>query len=319
MKRLFVLLLAWSVASAAEAQSEPHVVVSDCPGIEPSELSRLLAIELRTLDPVIVTRVREVQVQCHGDDVAVAALPDDQSSPLEVSFSLSAAERGSLARLVALRISEQLTQAPPAPPPPPPAKGPPPPAKGPPPPAPAPPVEPEPVVELPHARGAIAVSALTRRLGTPATWLGGVDVGYLAQLPASLALQADVDFALGDARTDLAEVSWRELGLAVALLARLRTPHADAGIGPGFRATFAWLSPHAVGSGHAGRDLAAAWAGPLLLAQLGLHGRSPWQALLGIEAGIVVAPIEGSLDDTRTLLSISGLWLSARAGTAYRW
>jgi len=251
-----------------------------------------------------------VQVRCAGDDVHVVALPDAADSPVEVTLSLSPSERGSLARLLALRISEQLTTPEPAPPPPPPPA---------PPPSAAPPAEREPPPPRPLARGAVSVSASTRWIGEPATWLGGVDLGYLAPLPASLALQTDVDFALGSARTDLADVSWRELGLSLALLARLRTRHVDAGIGPGFRVNYAWLSPRDVSAPHAGRDLSAAWAGPLLLAQLGVHGRSPWQALLGVEGGYIAVPIEGSLDDARTLLSISGFWVSARAGGAYRW
>ncbi len=94
---------------------------------------------------------------------------------------------------------------------------------------------------------------------------------------------------------------------------------ANAGIGPGFRASFAWLRADDVDAQHAGRELSAAWAGPLLLAQLGVHSGSPWQALLGVEAGYVVIPIEGQLDDTRTLLAVSGLWLTGRLGASYRW
>jgi hypothetical protein len=307
----WLLLASLFVASVARAESGPHVSVGACPGIEAGELSRLLAIELRTLDPVIVTRVREIEVRCQGDVVEVVALPDGEASPVEVSVSLSASERGSLARLLALRISEQLTTPAPAPPPSPPSD--------PPPPVSVPAVEREPPAARPLARGAVSLSASTRRVGKPAAWLGGIGVGYVAPLPARLALQADVDFVVGSVHTGVADVSWRELGCAVALLARLRSEHLDAAIGPGFRANVAWLSANNVDTGHAGRNLSAAWSGPLVLAQLGLHGRSPWQALLAIEGGYVIVPIEGSLDARRTLLSISGLWLSARAGAAYRW
>jgi hypothetical protein len=313
MKRLCALAI-WCVAAVARAQSEPRVSVGECPGIGAAELSRLLAIELRTLDPVIVTRVREVQVRCQGDGVEVVALPAADDSPVKVSVSLRASERASLARLLALRISEELTTPMAAPPPPPPT------------PTPAPPPDPEPPPEeraqpapQPFERGAVSVSASTRRVGEPATWLGGLAVGYLVPLSAPLALQADGDFALGTAGTDLADLSWRELGFAIALLARLRSEHVDAALGPGFRANVAWLAATEVDEGHAGREMSAVWAGPLVLAQLGVHGRSPWQAVLGVEGGYVIVPIEGSLDDSRTLLSITGLWISARAGTAYRW
>jgi hypothetical protein len=249
-----------------------------------------------------------VHVACAGDGVAVHAEPTTGEPPLEVRMTLGATERGSLARLLALRISEQLTAPPPAPPAPPP----------PPPPPPAAPEERTIQPELPFTRGAVSLSATTRRVGKPAAWLGGIALGYLAPLQRRLAVKASVDLALGSVQTDLAAVTWRELGAAVALLARLDTRHLDAGIGPGFRGAFTWLSARDVDAQHAGRALSAAWAGPLLLAHLGVHGQSPWQALLELEAGYVVMPIRGQLDDERTLLSISGAWLAARAGAAYR-
>jgi hypothetical protein len=299
------------VASAA-AQVEPSAHVESCPGVDADELTRLLTIELHTLGAT--ARLQELHVLCHGERVSVDARAEAQK-PVHLELTALPGERGALTRLLALRISELLaTPAEPLTAAPPPL-----------PPAPPPEAEPQKLAlereatrAQPHTQGALELAIVTRRLGSPSAWLTGVGLAHALPLFARISLRSDLGVEAGKAQLSLADVALRQLTVGMALSWSALTRHVDPSVGLGFRGAFSWLRAEDVSQGHQGRSLAAPWAGPFASTHLTFHGHSRFGALVGLEAGYVVVPVEGLLDHTRSLFAIEGLWLCAQLGAGYR-
>jgi hypothetical protein len=302
---LLSLLLLSLTTTRAVAQAAVHV--EGCAEVEPDELARLFAIELKTLggDPAL----RDVHVTCEGGRVSVRAEREGDVAPLEAELELASTGGGSRTRLLALQLSELLatSQRPPPPPAPPPVV--------------VPVVLEEHSRERPPARlhAGLSLAAGARWLGEPRAWLPGLTLAHAAPLMRSLTVRSDLSFELGQVATQLADVSVRQLTLGGAIMLTLRSTHVDVLVGPGLRCAWSWLRARDVAAQHRGKSLSAPWLGPMLAGQLLFHGRSPWQALLGVESGYVLVPIEGRLDRSEALFAVESVWLAAQLGAAYRW
>ena len=303
-------------APRARAEELPAVQLGECADVDASELQRLLTIELRTLgaDP---SDLEGLELACAEGHVQIRARSRAHGT-LTADLALEPAGKEALTRLLALRISELVaTPEPAAAPAPPPAK------PTPPLPSPAPaPSAPERERRSPEASasgGSAEVSYVTRRMGTPATWLHGASLGYGLSVWRALVLHGDLSMSFGRADVQVAQLAVRDLSLALGLAWRVRTRFVDTRLGPGFRAAWAWLDARQVAAGHEGQSLAAPWAGPFVSAQAAFHGRARVRALVGVEAGYVLVPVKGLLDGASTLFALDGPWLLAQAGVGYDW
>lgn len=298
-----LVLLSLTIPSSTRADA-PAVVVTGCEDIDVDNLRQLLAIELRTLGAAH-TFVGEVRIRCEGDLVEVEA----QHSPgetLRTQLTLRGAERGSITRLLALRISElvappSVSVAPASPAPPPVAQ-----------------VQ-SPVAPANPPQSALTAMATLRRVGDPGTWLSGLALGGERAPFTHLTIRGDLGFALGRTSTTVADLAWREISLAVSVLGTARLGPLELGAGPGFRGAWAWLAASDVSEGKQGRHLSAPWAGPFAAGRVALPARSAWQVALDLEAGLVLVPVQGLIDGKDALLTIDGPWLGAQLGARCQW
>jgi hypothetical protein len=300
-----LLACACSFAAVAYAQLPP-LTVSSCPRIDAEELERLLAIEFGTLG-IDLTPVSEIRVSCDSERLEVFAQASS-ALPLRAEWSLGDADRASLTRLLALRISELLA-TPPAPAAAAPARA-----------TSAAASRAAPAKVPAHERRyALSTAASARRQGTPKTWLLGAAVAGLASLRAHLELRADLTFEAAQVETEYADVAWRQWAASVAVLWCMRTAHVLLGAGPGLRGAWVSLEAHDVSPSREARSLSAPSAGPLLLGHLAVHGRGPWHGVVDVEGGLITLPVHGLLDGKQKVLSVHGVALSAQLGVGYRW
>lgn len=298
---LTCLLLAAPRALAAE----PDIAIQGCVDVDPADFARLLDIELRTLDANL-DRLSRLDLACHGEQVEVVATwPDRPITRAELNVSQT--ERQAVTRLLALRVSELLTSttapgpvtiaakptvlAPESPPAPPPRE----------------------------PRYSASLGPTLRSLGKPRALLVGIALGATLKARSHLTLKVDLGFDLGQARASEADVAFRQLSTSAAALMSTRLGAFDVGAGPGFRASYLWLSAHDTQPGTRPQRLNAPWAGPLVTARVALHSKPPWLVALETEAGWVTLPVQGLIDGKERLLTIDGPWLGVQGSVAYEW
>jgi len=302
---LLGLLVLLSLSIPSPTRADATLVVAGCTDIDVGELRQLLAIELRTLGAAPAA-AGNVRVRCEGDLVEVLTQSRPGEPSLRTQLTLHGAERGAITRLLALRISELV--APPSAP----AVAPPP--------DPPRPAEAQPaVLPVRSLQTAFTAMATLRRMGDPGTWLSGLAVGGARSPFAHLTIHGALGLALGRTSTKIADLSWRELSLAISVLGTARLGTIELGAGPGFRGAWAWLAAKDVSEGKRGRSLSAPWAGPFVVGRIALPARSRWQVALDLEAGLVMLPVQGLIDGKDALLTIDGSWLGAQLGASHQW
>ncbi len=218
-------------------------------------------------------------------------------------------------RLLALTITElaatswvdplRRVAAPPAPPPPPPQA----------PPATvvlvsasAPPRAPPP----PRAR--LFAEASLRRIGSPATWLGGAGVGVEYGVRSWLAAALDVRVETGETSTATAPIVWRAVsGMAGVAIGGSRGRLSWSAL-PGMSVGVVHLSASPVPTGAVSTSLDAVWTGPSLTTALRVAIARSAFVHVELGGGIVTHGVVGLLNNDTTLLRIDGTWAIAGFG-----
>jgi hypothetical protein len=296
----YALLVA---AVAVSARAEVGLALDGCDPLSEGALREHLTLELRTLG--LERATSSLQLRCDGALVTVELTQSSgEPYPVKVRVELGETARGERERLVALAVTELISQA----------ERPPraaretvvrPPLERIPPPAPAARPAPERAVELfVAASGGVAGSEQTR------VWGGalGARLGF-----ERWALLLDTRFEGGDQSLVLANVRWSSLSgfLGATVAARSRYHELSAGLG--VRAGWLSLAGRAEPP-HLGSSMTAPWAGVALPVRAALLAGSRARPFVGLEGGYVLLPVSGLVDDGTVLLSQRGLWLTASVG-----
>lgn len=153
--------------------------------------------------------------------------------------------------------------------------------------------------------------------GSPRTTLWGGGLGAALGLTQRWALLLDTRFEHGQATTPLADVRWSVLSGFVGPLLRGRLGPVRPAVGFGLRA--GWLALDASATPpNRGLSMTAPWAGLSLPIRLGAELGDFATPFLGGEAGWVIVPVRGNLDDGSAVMEQRGFWLSAQVGIGVR-
>lgn len=302
--------------------TEPCLAVSKlgleldaCAELSEHALREHLELELATLG--LADTAAQLQLRCHETSVTIelrrdAAAP---SYPIEVRVELRDTAKAARERLVALAASELIAQAERAQQPSPR-------------PAPAVAAQPKPdgapsnVDHPPRSRNerasvALLLAGTVARHGDPKATLWGGSLGVSWSLSQTWSLLLETHLERGQQSLDSADVRWTSFsgflgGGASTSLGPLRL---FAGLG----ARAGWLALAATAPApDEGQSLTAPWAGVAapLRAAFDLGGAvAPY---LGAEAGYVLLPVRGTLDDGSALTQQRGPWLGASLGALVR-
>lgn len=319
--RRVLLLLAVTTATrpGAHAHAEPDpgtpgrepesvdLTLEGCPEIDGTSLRELVGIEIATMRASGQRSPTAARLTCDGPHVRINLLGP---TPSEANLDLGGTPAPARPRLLALTITElaatswvdplRRVAAPPAPPPPPPA-----------PPttvvlvsASAPP--------LPRAR--LFAEASLRRIGSPATWLGGAGVGVEYGVRSWLAAALDVRLETGETSTATAPIAWRAVsGMAAVAIGGSRGRLSWSAL-PGMSVGVVHLSASPVPTGAVSTSLDAVWAGPSLTTALRVAIARSAFVHVELGGGIVTHGVVGLLNNDTTLLRIDGAWAIAGLG-----
>ena len=320
--RRVLLLLAVTTATrpGTHAHAEPgpgtpgpepivDLTLEGCPEIDGTRLRELVGIEIATMRASGQRSPTAARLTCDGPHVRIKLLGP---TPSEADLDLGGTPAPARPRLLALTITELAATSwvdPPGR-----AAGPAtPPPRG--PPAPvvlastlAPPRAPPP----PRARLFAEVSL--RRIGSPATWLGGAGVGIEYGLRSWLAAALDVRLETGETSTATAPIAWRAIsGRAGVAIGGARGRLSWSAL-PGMTVGVVRLNASPVPTGAVSTSLEAVWAGPSLTT--GLRVAIARGAFVHVElgGGVVTHGVVGLLNNDTTLLRIDGTWAIAALG-----
>ena len=153
-----------------------------------------------------------------------------------------------------------------------------------------------------------------RRIGSPATWLGGAGFGFEYSVRSWLATAIDVRLEAGETSTATAPIGWRAVsGMAGVAIGGDRGRLAWSAL-PGLSVGMVRLSAAPVPAGALSTSLDAIWAGPSLTTRLRVaiaRGAFVYSELGG---GFVTHKVVGLLNNDATLLRIDGAWAIAALG-----
>jgi hypothetical protein len=151
--------------------------------------------------------------------------------------------------------------------------------------------------------------------GAPSTALWGGSLGTSWGVTHTWSVLVDTSFARGQESLRLADVRW-------TLFSGFVGAGANAGAGPlrlsaGFGVRAGWLSLAASSRlPNEGRSLTAPWAGVALPLRVAFDVGAFVSPFLGGEAGYVLLPVRGKVDDGSVLVEQRGPWLSGSVGVA---
>jgi len=313
------LLLAVSAAfplhAHAQSQADPQrrgpdpaivdVTLDGCPDIDGTRLRELVAIEIATIRAGGQPGPTAARLTCDGPHVRIDLLGQ---APSGADVDLAGTPALARPRLLALTITELAAAswvdprkqivAQPTPQPPPAAAV----VVA----AAAPPLAP------PRARVFVATSF--RRIGAPATWLGGAGVGAEYSVRSWLAAAIDVRLEAGETPTATAPIGWRAVsGMAGVAIGGGRGRLAWAAV-PGLSAGMVRLTAAPVPAGAVSTSLDAMWAGPSLMTRLRVAVARGAFVHVELGGGFVTHKVVGLLNSDTTLLSIDGPWATAGLG-----
>ena len=287
-----------SAWAAGPTDAQVKLVTEACPGVDAARLGELVAIELGTVGAGRTLRPAVVVLACAGERVAITAA-DAQTGRQSRSEVLARDAAGpALLRLLAISVSELVATSE----------------------VPVdkrPPLGHEttsaPQVEPARRFRATAAGSL-RRVGRPATWLGGFALGAEFAFARYFVLAIEGRGEIGSTATSLTTVEWQAAGASVALLAGAGKGAWRIEAGPGMEGGFVRLSAHDTATGAKGNSLSDPWAGPIgrLCVIRALGNRA---FVLGrIDAGWVMQRVAGDSSDGRPLVELRGGWAGLTIG-----
>ncbi len=313
------LLLALSAASpfyahaAAQASPQPRgaepelvdLTLEGCPDIDGARLRELVAIEIATIRAGGQPGPTAARLTCDGPHVRIDVVGGDPSG---ADVDLGGTPAPARPRLLALTITElaaatwvdprKQIAAQPTPLS-----------------QPSPAVivtAPAPLLAPPRARVFVATSL--RRIGSPATWLGGAGVGVEYSVRSWLAAAVDVRLEAGETSTATAPIGWRAVsGTAGVAIGGDRGRLAWSAM-PGLSASMVRLTAAPVPAGALSTSLDAVWAGPSLITRLRVAIARGAFVHLELGGGFVTHKVVGLLNNDATLLRIDGAWAIAALG-----
>ena len=287
---------------------QPAIVdltLEGCPDIDGARLRELVAIEIATIRAGGQPGPTAARLTCDGPHVRIDLLG---GAPSGADVDLGGTPAPARPRLLALTITELTAAswvdprkqivAPPAPLASPPtavvvAAS-------------APPLAP------PRTRVFVATSL--RRIGAPATWLGGVGFGVEYSVRPWLAAAIDVRLEAGETSTATAPIGWRAVsGMAGIAIGGARGRLAWSAM-PGLSAGIVRLSAAPVPAGAVSTSLDATWAGPSLTTRLRIAISRGAFVHIELGGGIVTHKVVGLLNNDAALLRIDGPWAIAALG-----
>lgn len=321
--RRVLLLLAVTTASrpGAHAHAEPgpetpgpepivELTLEGCPEIDGTRLRELVGIEIATMRASGQLSPTAARLTCDGPHVRIKLLGQ---APSEADLDLGGTPALARPRLLALTITElaaaswvdplRRDAAPPAPPP--------------------HPLQGQPATAVlvspsapPRASSRARLFAETslRRIGSPATWLGGAGFGVEYGVRSWLAAALDVRLEAGETSTATAPIAWRAVsGVAGVAIGGGRGRLSWSAL-PGMSVGTVRLSASPVPTGAVSTPLDAIWAGPSLTTRLRVAIARTAFVHLELGGGFVTHGVAGLLNNDTTLLRIDGAWAIATLG-----
>jgi hypothetical protein len=304
---LLCLLLAAARAEGAGASAGPATLpialeLEGCEALDPIELYKLLAIEFRTLNVLPVEPRERVHVACTRTRAVVRLESSRSSNEVELSATAPAI----WPRLLALSVSEIVTESRARVTPVAPASATPEPS--------APPQKP---TQSAHAEGRFRgfAGVSLRRALRPETWLVGPDLGASFDLNRYFSVALDLRLEFGRTDTALAKVDWLSASGAFALLAGGSVGDWHFGAGPGVCLGYLRLSPQVRVANATGHPVSGVWAGPELVARVRYDLNARWFALGNVDAGFASTSVAGLVNGEQRAIDTGGAWVSAMLGT----
>ena len=322
---LLALLAATSSARAqatADATTSPHarvaLTVGPCPGVDESEVRRILPIELDT--PLVAApdvSALAVSVQCDGSRALVRVAA---TRPLERNLDLATTPAIARARFLSLAIAELVSVAATQRAAPPPSRAPTPPTAPPPPttsttPPPASTAAPTPPTEAPrdppppwlvealvHERASLAAGLVA--------WGGGARLVHVASSGVEWAVDARGESGAVGVSLGSVDVTTGSLGASLGLRRSAGPLVLRGAAGARFGLSRLAGDPSNASATRSGSFLAA-WGGPCL--DLGVDAVLGSRLVLGLagEAGADVVPAHGLVNGARDV-DLGGAWVGAR-------
>ena len=297
---------------ARAADSRVRLELRGCADLSESTLREHLELELATLG---LSRVEvRLQLVCGSGVVALElSRATGERYPVQVRVALSDTAKAARERLVALAATELVAQAERAPEnersgavPAVPARAP----KT---------LQPESVAVAParsrSPRLELLIAGSAALDGAPRATLWGGSLGSSWRAKRAWSVLVDTRFERGQESLRLADVRWTLLSgfLGVGVNANLARLRLSAGIG--VRA--GWLSLAARARlPNEGLGFTAPWAGVAAPLRVALDVGGFVAPFVGCEAGYVLAPVRGKVDDGSVLVEQRGVWISGSLGVA---
>jgi hypothetical protein len=306
--------LALTLTAGVCAGAAPKVRLSErgCSAYDRARLDELIAIELETVESDREARPSDVVLECRDGIVSIQASLRGTMRQRKSRVDPKAMDRAAATRLLALAITELLSQlwsdAPEKPAP----------AKSQPQPAPLPPAErrdaslPASADENEHRWG-VFVGGVFRSMLEPRAGLFGGSARAEYETGSLLAVALDLEVAHGSVQSEHADVDVLLASAALYAPIGARLGQTALGVGPGVRAGWVNLSPSRLAPGAVGSDVSGAWAGPLLIARA-KWSSDAWAVFAGLEGGLVTLPVVGTLNGGAAEVELRGAWLAASVG-----
>jgi hypothetical protein len=303
---LLSLLFASERAQGAGPSAEPLALpitleLQGCEAVDQAELDKLLAIEFRTLDVRPTVPRERVQIACTKQRAVVRLESGSSSNDVDLSATVPAI----WPRLLALSVSELVTEsrarvsAPPAP------RTTWEPAR--------PPAKPTQIVRDSEGFRVFAGVSL-RRAVRPATWLAGPNLGGTLDLNRYFSLALNLRLEFGRTDTELAKIDWLSASGAFALLAGGSVGDWHFGLGPGVCIGYLRLSPQVQVANATGHTVSGLWAGPELVGRVRYDLGKRWFALGSVDTGFASTSVAGLVNGEQRAIDSGGAWLSAMLG-----
>ena len=280
-------------------------------------------IEFLTIGAEHAPRPSDVLLECRDGVVSVRVSLRDGTGERSGVVDPGAADRAARTRLLALTISEFLSQlwsdvpAQPTPvvaTPPPDDRATPPPADR------ATPPGGAPSVRARAPAWELHVGAALRSMMDPRAGLLGATLGVEYWLSPSVvpfvAIGVDVEAVFGTVRSEHADVAAALGSTALHAVFGGRLGDVALGAGPGARVGIVNFSPSVHdtnGPNTVGHDVTGPWAGPFALA-LAQWTRGRLVVRASVELGVVTLPFVGTLNGQTAEVSLQGAWLAATVG-----
>lgn len=302
LSSMFAAAHARAAESRVEAATLPiSLEVEGCEAVDQAELYKLLAIEFRTLDVLPAEPRERVHIRC----TTQRALVRLESGSTSNEVDLQATAQALWPRLLALSVSEIVTESRARVAPPVPHSAPAPPA--------SPASEPPPASRASDGFRLFAGVSLRRAL-RPATWLAGPNLGATLDLSRYFSLALDLRLEFGNTDTPLAKVDWLSNNGGFAVLAGGSVGDFRFAAGPGVSVGYLRLSPQAKVSGATEHAVSGIWAGPEFLARVRYDLGARWFALGSVGAGFASTSVTGLVNGEQRAIDTGGAWLISTLG-----